>query len=121
MAFDDGSIYVLNEQSPAGKIAAALGLAPLPAQATPGEVADPLSPEQLRTVDGDLLVLMHFGDGDGMPALQEKSIYEDLAVVQAGEVVDLTRDESDSLYFDSVLTVEPNVALLERLIGGVRA
>jgi iron complex transport system substrate-binding protein len=121
MAFDDGSIYVLNEQSPAGKISAALGLAPLPQQATQGEVADLLSPERLSTVDGDLLVLMHFGDGDGLPALQQKSLYKDLAVVKAGQVVDLTRDESDSLYFDSVLTVEPNVALLERLIAGATA
>jgi iron complex transport system substrate-binding protein len=121
MAFDDGSIYVLNEQSPAGKIAAALGLAPLPAPATEGEVADTLSPERLSTVDGDLLVLLHFGDGDGAPALQEKSVYQDLAAVRAGKVVDLTLDESDALYFDSVLTVEPNVALLERLIGDALA
>ena len=34
----------------------------------------------------------------------------------AGKVVDLTKDDSASLYFDSVLTVEPNVVLLERLI-----
>ena len=116
-AFDDGSIYVLNEQSPAGKLAAALGLAPLPGQATEGEVVDLLSAEQLSAVDGDLLLLLHFGDGDGMPALQEKSVYQDLAVVQAGNVVDLTEDESDAIYFDSVLTVEPNLALLERLVG----
>jgi hypothetical protein len=36
-------------------------------------------------------------------------------------VVDLSQDESDSLYFDSVLTVEPNVALLERLVTGAAA
>ena len=116
-AFDDGSIYVLNEQSPAGKLAAALGLAPLPAQGADGEVVDLLSAEQLSDVDGDLLLLLHFGDGDGTAALQEKSVYRDLAVVRAGRVVDLTQDESDALYFDSVLTVEPNVALLERLVG----
>ena len=115
-AFDDGSIYVLNEQSPAGKLAAALGLAPLPAQATEGEVADLLSAEQLSTIDGDVLLLLHFGDGDGTPALQEKSVYQDLAAVKAGRVVDLTKDESDAIYFDSVLTVEPNVALMERLV-----
>lgn len=116
-AFDDGSIYVLNEQSPAGKLAAALGLAALPAQATEGEVADLLSAEQLSRVDGDLLLLLHFGDGDGMPALQEKTVYQSLAAVQAGAVVDLTQDESDALYFDSVLTIEPNLALLERLVA----
>jgi iron complex transport system substrate-binding protein len=120
-AFDDGSIYVLNGQSPAGKIAAALGLAPLPAQGTDGEVVDLLSAEQLGSIDGDLLLLLHFGDGDGTAALQEKSVYRDLAVVQAGKVVDLSQDESDSLYFDSVLTVEPNVALLERLVTGAAA
>jgi len=116
-AFDDGSIYVLNDQSPAGKLSAALGLAPLPGQATEGEVVDLLSAEQLSAVDGDLLLLLHFGDGDGMPALQEKSVYQDLAVVQAGNVVDLTKDESDAIYFDSVLTIEPNLALLERLVA----
>jgi iron complex transport system substrate-binding protein len=115
-AFDDGSIYVLNEQSPAGKIAAALGLPPLPSQGTEGEVVDLLSAEQLASIDGDLLLLLHFGDGDGTAALQEKSVYRDLAVVRAGKVVDLSQDESDSLYFDSVLTVEPNVALIERLV-----
>ena len=118
-AFDDGSIYVLNEQSPAGKLSAALGLAPLPGQASEGEVADLLSAEQLSQVDGDLLLLLHFGDGDGTPSLQEKSVYQDLAVVRAGTVVDLTKDESDALYFDSVLTIEPNLALLERLVARV--
>jgi iron complex transport system substrate-binding protein len=120
-AFDDGSIYVLNEQSPAGKIAAALGLPPLPSQGTEGEVVDLLSAEQLASIDGDLLLLLHFGDGDGTAALQEKSVYRDLAVVRAGKVVDLSQDESDSLYFDSVLTVEPNVALIERLVTGAAA
>jgi hypothetical protein len=43
-------------------------------------------------------------------------VYQDLAVVKAGNVVDLTKDESDAIYFDSVLTIEPNLALLERLV-----
>ena len=115
-AFDDGSVYVLNDQSPAGKIAADLGLAPLPAQRAAGEAVDTISLEQLSTVDGDLLVLLHFGEGDGMPALRKKSFFTSLDVVKAGRVVDLTEDESQQLYFDSVLTVEPNAALLERLV-----
>jgi hypothetical protein len=89
-AFDDGSVYVLNDQSPAGKIAGALGLAPLPTQQTKGEAVDLISTEQLAAVKG-------------------------------GNVVDLTEDESQQLHFDSVLTVGPNAALLERLVTAALA
>lgn len=113
-SFDDGSLYVLNDQSPAGRLAAALGLAPLPAQQTEGEAIEQISLEQLTRVDGDLLLVQHFGDGDGSDALKQSSLWQGLEVVQAGRVIDLAEDESDQIYFDAVLTVEPNVALLER-------
>ena len=115
-AFDDGSVYVLNDQSPIGKVATALGLAPLPAQVATGEAVDLISSEQLATVDGDLLVLLHLGEGDGMPSLRRKAVFTGLEAVRAGRVVDLTEDESQQVYFDSVLTVGPNAALLERLV-----
>lgn len=72
-------------------------------------------------VDGDLLVLLHFGEGDGAPDLRKKAVFTGLDVVKAGKVVDLTEDESQQLYFDSVLTVEPNAALLERLVTAALA
>lgn len=115
-SFDDGSVYVMNDQSPAGKLAAALGLAPLPAQQTDGEAIEQISLEQLARVDGDLLLVTHFGDGDGSAALKQSALWQGLEVVKAGRVVDLTEDESDQIYFDAVLTVEPNVALLERVL-----
>lgn len=113
-SFDDGSVYVMNDQSPAGKLAAALGLAPLPTQQTDGEAIEQISLEQLGRVDGDLLLVTHFGDGDGSDALKQSSLWQGLEVVKAGRVIDLNQDESDQIYFDAVLTVEPNVALLER-------
>jgi len=115
-SFDDGTLYVLNDQSPAGKLAEALGLAPLPAQQAEGEAADQISTEQLSRVDGDLLLFQHYGEGDGSDALKATALWRGLDVVQAGRVVDLTEDESEQLYFDAVLTVEPNVALLERVL-----
>jgi iron complex transport system substrate-binding protein len=118
-AFDDGSLYVLNDRSPAGKLASALGLASLPPQQTEGEAIDQISREQLDRVDGDLLLVLNFGEGDGSEALEATSLWQGLDVVRAGNVVNLTEDESQQLYFDAVLTVEPNVALLERAVRSV--
>ena len=116
-AFSDGSVYQLNDASPLGKVAAALGLAPLPAAATPGEAVDQISLEQLGQADGDLLLLMRFGgDGDGTDALTARSVYRQLPVVRAGRVVEVAEDDAHALYFDSVLTVEPNAAYLERVV-----
>ncbi len=68
-----------------------------------------------------LLVLLHFGEGDGLPALREKGVCTSLGAVGAGRVVDLTEDESQQLSFDSVLTVQPNAELLERLVTAALA
>lgn len=113
-AFDDGSVYVLNDQSPIGKLASALGLAPFPTQATDGEAINPVSLEQLTVIDGDLLLVQHFGDGDGAPALKQRDVYKRLSVVGAGKVVDLSEDESHASYFDTVLTIPLNLAMLEK-------
>jgi iron complex transport system substrate-binding protein len=113
-AFDDGSVYVLNEQSPIGKLATALGLAPFPAQVTDGEAINPVSLEQLTVIDGDLLLIQHFGDGDGAPGLKQRDVYKRLSAVGAGKVVDLTEDESNASYFDTVLTIPLNLAMLEK-------
>lgn len=113
-AFDDGSVYLLNDQSPLGKLAPALGLAPFPTQRTKGEAVDSVSLEQLELLDGDLLLIQHFGPGDGMAALREREVFKTLPVVAKGKVVDLSEDESQASYFDSVLTIPLNVAMLER-------
>lgn len=119
-AYDDGTVQRLNDQSPLGKVAADLGLAPLPAQEVEGEAVDELSLERLADVDADLLLLLHFSaDGDGMGTLRQNGLFQRLEAVRRGAVVDLTEDESQQAYFDSVLTVQPNAALLERLVRQV--
>lgn len=116
-AFSDGSVYQLNDASPLGKLAAALGLAPLPAAKTEGEAVDQLSLEQLSQADGDLLLLLRFGgDGDGTDALKERAVFGQLAAVRAGRVVEVGEDDANALYFDAVLTVEPNTRYLERTV-----
>lgn len=116
-AFDDGTVHVLNDRSPLGKLAPALGLAPLPRQVAAGEATDQVSMEQLDRIDGDVLLVQHHGDGDGAAALKQTGLWNRLDVVRSGRVVDLTEDESHQTYFDSVLTVEPNTALLERVVA----
>jgi iron complex transport system substrate-binding protein len=118
-AFDDGSVYLLNDQSPLGKLAPALGLAPFPAQRTKGEAVDTVSLEQLNLLDGDVLLVQHFGKGDGTPALKQRDVFKNLPVVRNGKVVDLSEDESHASYFDSVLTIPLNVAMLEKHLSAV--
>jgi iron complex transport system substrate-binding protein len=113
-AFDDGAVYLLNDQSPLGKLAPALGLAPFPTQRTKGEAVNAVSLEQLDLLDGDLLLVQHFGKGDGTPALKQRDVFTRLPVVSRGKVVDLSEDESHASYFDSVLTVPLNLAMLDR-------
>lgn len=113
-AFDDGSVYLLNDHSPLGKLAPALGLAPFPAQRTKGEAVDTVSLEQLDLLDGDVLLVQHFGKGDGTPALKQRDVFKRLPVVTKGKLVDLSEDESHASYFDSVLTISLNVAMLEK-------
>nr|WP_281373089.1 ABC transporter substrate-binding protein [Kineococcus aurantiacus] len=116
-AFDDGSLYVLNDQSPAGRVAAAMGLPGLPAATTDGEAVEVLSAEQLVQLESDLLVLLDFGAGRAATdALRAREAFQQLEVVRAGHVVELDEEQSNQLYFDSVLTVEPNAALLARLV-----
>jgi iron complex transport system substrate-binding protein len=118
-AFDDGSVYLLNDQSPLGKLAPALGLAPFPAHRTKGEAVDTVSLEQLNLLDGDVLLVQHFGKGDGTPALKQRDVFRQLPVVSKGKVVDLSEDESHASYFDSVLTVALNVAMLDKHLSAV--
>ncbi len=121
-SFTDGSVYSFNADSPLGRTAAALGLAPLPPSRTPGEALDQISLEQLDLVDGDLVLVMHFDDApDGYPQLAARSVWTQLEAVRAGRVVELGPDESNQLYFDAVTTVEPNAAVVDRLVRSVLA
>ncbi|WP_369068241.1 ABC transporter substrate-binding protein [Kineococcus terrestris] len=116
-AFPDGSVYLLNSDSPLGKAAAALGLAPLPAPDTAGEAVNLLSAENVPLADGDLLLLLNFGpETDGTPELKASDVFRSLEVVRAGGVVDVREDDSHRFYFDSVLTVEPNTRLLGEIV-----
>lgn len=104
----DGTAYLLNDDSPLGKIARALDLAPLPPATTPGEAVNEVSLEQLDVLDGDLLLLLDLGG----PDLRQQEVFTRLPVVRDGRTAALTAAESDQLYFDSVLTVVPNAELL---------
>lgn len=116
-AFSDGSVYQLNDASPLGKITAGLGLAPLPAAKAAGEAVDQISLEQLSQADGDLLLLLRFGgDGDGTDALTKRAVFQQLAAVKAGKVIEVGEDDANALYFDSVLTIEPNTHYLEGVV-----
>jgi iron complex transport system substrate-binding protein len=115
--FSDGSVYVFNADSPLGKTCEALGFDPLPPSRTPGEALDQLSLEELGSVDGDLLLLMTFDPEDnGNAQLADNGLYQRLDAVRAGNVVEVVGPDADQLYFDAVLTVEPNARLLADLV-----
>lgn len=112
--FDGPTIYRLNDASPLGKVAADVGLAPFPAQKTPGEAVEEISLERLPEIDADVLFVQVFDEGDGpYKALRERDIWKRIPAVKAGRVVELTEDESAASYFDSVLTVPLNLTLLQ--------
>ncbi|RJK97548.1 ABC transporter substrate-binding protein [Vallicoccus soli] len=118
VSFASGEDFLLNAASPVGKLAPALGLAPFPASRTPGEAVEQVSAELLGdALEGaDLVAVLAFEDGD--PALARVVERPELAgvpAVAAGRVAALSVEESNGAYFDSVLTVPRNVALLERL------
>ena len=117
-ASDDGSVYLLNDKSPLGKLAPALGLAAFPTQRTEGEAVDPVSLEQLQLLDGDVLLVQHLGGSDGAAALQGRGVFQSLSVASAGGVVDLSEDASHASYFDSVLTIPLNVGDAREAPGG---
>lgn len=115
--FSDGSVYVFNADSPLGKTCEALGLDPLPPSRTEGEALDQISLEELTSVDGDLLLLMTFDPADnGNAQLAENGLYQRLEAVRSGSVVEVEGLEADQLYFDSVLTVEPNAQKVDGIV-----
>jgi iron complex transport system substrate-binding protein len=113
-AFSDGSVYLLNDASPLGKMAEALGLAPFPAAKDEGEAVDQLSLERLDELEADLLLVLDFGDPGGLEQLRDREVFQRLDVVRDGRVLDVPEVDANQLYFDAVLTVEPNVALIEQ-------
>lgn len=114
----------LNDQSPIGALLTEMGLTTLPAQVAAGEAADQIFPERLGDVlaDADAVVILDFEDpaGDGSASLDEQPLYANSPAVSAGRVVELGVEESNAAYFDSVLTVRRNLALIERVIGELK-
>jgi iron complex transport system substrate-binding protein len=115
-----GEILVLNADSPLGKLAPAVGLAPFPPATKRAEAVNPLSFERLGELDADLLLVQHFDARDRYADVAKHPGFRRLPVVAGGRVVQLTQDESHASYFDSVLTVPLNLALLERHVGQLR-
>jgi len=110
----------LNDKSPIGALLTEMGLSTLPAQVVDGEAADQIVAEQLgEALEGaDAVVVLDFEEpaGDGTSVLQEQALYRRAAAVAGGRVVELGVEESNGAYFDSVLTVRQNLALIERVL-----
>jgi iron complex transport system substrate-binding protein len=118
VSFPTGEDYLLNAASPIGKLAPQLGLAPLPDPQTEGEAVDPVSAELLgeQLADADDVAVLVFEEGDDpLARLVARPVVAGVPAVAAGRVTALSVPESNAAYFDSVLTVPLNVALLERL------
>lgn len=113
--FPGNEIYVMNDQSPVGKLLTDLGLPTLVAQQTEGEAVDQLPLEQIGSLDADVLFVQRF-DADTAPydELASTALFQQLPAVRAGKVIELSEDESHASYFDSVLTVPLNLDTLER-------
>jgi iron complex transport system substrate-binding protein len=112
--FDGPQVYRLNSASPLGKLAPQLGLAPFPQQKTSGEAVESISLEKLPEIDADVLLVQDFGRGRAAyEALRQRDIWKRIPAVAAGRVVELTVDESEASYFDSVLTVPRNLDMLQ--------
>lgn len=111
----------LNDQSPIGALLTELGLPTLPAQVTEGEAADQITAERLgdALADANAVVILDFEDpaGDGTEILAGLDLYRTAPAVAEGRVVELAVEESNAAYFDSVLTVRANLALIERVLG----
>lgn len=111
----------LNDQSPIGALLSEMGLPTLPAQVVDGEAADQIFPEQLgeALAGADAVVVLDFDEpeGDGTESLDEQPLYASSRVVAAGLVIEIGVEDSNAAYFDSVLTVRRNLALIERVLA----
>jgi iron complex transport system substrate-binding protein len=118
--FSGGLVYVMNDQSPVGKLLDELGLQPLPAAVAAGAAVDELPLEQLGSLDVDALFVQRFEpDLSPYEELAAGDLFQRLPAARAGKVVVLEEDESHASYFDAVLTVPLNLAMLERRLGEV--
>ena len=120
VSFATGEDYVLNAASPVGKLAPQLGLAPFPEGRTEGEAVDQVPAELLgeQLADADRIAVLVFEEGDDpLARLLARPLVAAVPAVAAGRIGALSIPESNAAYFDSVLTVPRNVALLERLAG----
>lgn len=111
----------LNDRSPVGALLTEMGLPGLPAQQAEGEAADEVVAEQLfgALEDADGIVVLDFEEpeGDAVQLLEDQALYATVPAVAAGRVVRLGVADSNAAYFDSVLTVRGNLALVERVVA----
>jgi iron complex transport system substrate-binding protein len=109
-----------NDQSPIGKLLTEMGLPTLPAQIAPGEAVDQVLPENLgAALEGaEAVVIVDFEDpeGDGDAELMNQPLFAQADVITAGDVLEIGVDDSNGAYFDSVLTIRRNIALIERVL-----
>ena len=114
----------LNDRSPIGALLGEMGLPTLAPQVAAGEAADQLVPESLDVALAgiDAVVVLDFDEppGDGRAALATQALYRSAPAVQGGRVIELGVEESNAAYFDSVLTVRRNLAVIERVVTGLR-
>lgn len=120
--FEGNEIYALNAASPAGEILARLGAAPLPAPQADGEAADLVSAELVGSVLECDVALIQIYDGDraGYDSARAAGIFDSITAFRDGRVVELSSDDSQALYFSSVLTILWCVDVLERSLNGAR-
>jgi iron complex transport system substrate-binding protein len=111
----------LNDRSPIGALLTEMGLPTLAAQVTEGEAADQIFPESIDVAltDVDGVIVLDFDEpaGDGQAALSTQALFTNAPAVVAGRVIELGVEDSNAAYFDSILTVRRNLALIERVIG----
>ena len=116
-----GYLGELNDRSPIGALLTEMGLVTLAPQTLQGEAANEIGAEQIgdALAEADALVVLDFEDpaGNGTEVLAQQALYASSAVVSSGRVLELGVDDSNAAYFDSVLTVRRNLALIERVIA----
>jgi iron complex transport system substrate-binding protein len=120
VSFATGEDYVLNAASPVGKLAPQLGLAPFPRGGPRGRPSTRCRPSSSAsgspTPTGSPSWCSRRGT-TRWPACLARPLVAAVPAVAAGRIGALSIPESNAAYFDSVLTVPRNVALLERLAG----
>lgn len=116
IALPDALIFVYNDLSTFGKVAAELGL---PTTPNGGMPTNQLSTERAREVEGDLLILAgwNYKGAYGFGSLQDiiaKGLLNGTEAVKNGRVIQLAEEDAAALNFVNVLTVPIILRIFER-------